>query len=336
MAAGIEFPAALFLTRGSDSLGSDVAAGLNWTRANSQCPAIAAYNAPMRYGRRKLKLITMAGGISVLAALLIAWDLSDHPAGPIALGPGVVYECRSDLGGGGVVHVVSVDLNDPHVRVRVRDGLLTQNAYRLDYVWRWAHEQQMVAATNGNFFSLTEQKTDGRSKMYRLGATAHSNPPVLVEGRVLGHGGFHNLLRFDARNRPSVHRFDPKTRYKDLAELEGSGIATWGLIVDEGKTGPDTDYIFREQGTFERTLLGWDAAAGRLWLFVFERASMQQAIDAMIEVGVTQAIQLDSGGSSCMAINPIGGAGRTVFGGFRPVASMIGIEVLPEASIEQE
>lgn len=274
----------------------------------------------------------------IFVALLLKWIESGGRDEAQSLGPGVIYRHRVDLVAGGAVHVVEVDLRHPQVRLFIREGESTDGTHRLDYVWRWVHERGLVAGINANHFGVEESLVWRGQMRYRVGAASQSGPPILIDGRVQGKGGFHYVVRFDDRNQPEVVEVDFARRYVQMGGLSGIGLATWGLIVDNGEVGPDHKYIFRNNGSFERTTLGWDALDGKLWMFAFERATMEETIGAMIAVGVKQGIMLDSGGSTCMVVDPRGRAsGRTVLGGYRPVASMFGIGIVESSeSIEQK
>ena len=128
------------------------------------------------------------------------------------------------------------------------------------------------------------------------------------------------LLWFDdnlnAHLRPSK---PPKP--EELREAKW-GIGGQGVGLQEGKVWSGID-----RKPDSRTAIGIDAERKLLFLAVAEWASPRLVLEQLAKLGARDAMLLDGGGSSAMAIGEGGRnlARGALFGGWRPVATFFGV-----------
>lgn len=244
------------------------------------------------------------------------------------LAPGVVYYRRFHATPNLMVaHIVSVDLNNPDVRVLVTPGE-PEAEYPMAAMTtsQFAREYGALVAVNG----------DGFTPWYfnsLLDYYPHPGDPVRPNGLAASEGVVYSppnggpVLYISQTNRASFNETEDPI-YNAIAGdrmlvVEGAAVAD----LDDGRLAP-------------RTAVGIDGYSNRLILIVIdgrqplysEGATLAELADLLIYYGATEAMSLDGGGSSTMVVrgalgvevmnSPIDGY---IPGRERPVANHLGI-----------
>ena len=143
---------------------------------------------------------------------------------------------------------------------------------------------------------------------------------VVADGEV-SHVWEHTyLLWFDRDLNPHLETTKPPPK-RALAEAKWA-VGVQGVGLHEGHVRSNLAVKLDSQ-----TAIGFDPARKRLFLAVFEKATVGAALEEIASLGALEGVTLDSGGSSCLAI----GAGAAVVapgvvtGGWRPVATVFGV-----------
>lgn len=244
------------------------------------------------------------------------------------LAPGVVYYRRFHATPNLMVaHIVSVDLNNPDVRLLVTPGE-PEAEYPMAAMTtsQFAREYGALVAVNG----------DGFTPWYfnsLLDYYPHPGDPVRPNGLATSEGVVYSppnggpVLYISQTNRASFNETEDPI-YNAIAGdrmlvVDGAAVAD----LDDGRLAP-------------RTAVGIDGYSNRLILIVIdgrqplysEGATLAELADLLIYYGATEAMSLDGGGSSTMVVrgalgvevmnSPIDGY---IPGRERPVANHLGI-----------
>jgi len=130
---------------------------------------------------------------------------------------------------------------------------------------------------------------------------------------VVGNNGFHPVGESPRQSRPPT-----------AAELRQAkwGIGGQGVGLHDGKVWPGSN---RQPDS--RTAIGIDAERRLLFLAVAQWASPYLVLERLAQLGARDAMLLDGGSSSAMAIGEgaRGLARGALFGGSRPVATFFGV-----------
>ena len=204
------------------------------------------------------------------------------------------------------IHVATIDLTDPRVRLRVCPGGDDPDGSgpwqtTLRNVHEIAQRNGLEVAVNGNFFSCKEARTfAGRSIPYFTGNWAMVDGRAMTDGRIWSDrdAGVSQLV-VDRKGRVLIGRFWP-----DLPEGAWQVVSGSEVVVKHGKI------VATATDTAPRTCVGVDRAGTRLVMIVVDgrrteySAGMtgRQLAQEMINLGCDDAINLDGGGSSTMAI----------------------------------
>jgi hypothetical protein len=235
---------------------------------------------------------------------------------------GVTYGCerleRTEQGHG-VFHWVRVELDAPGIELYVspldRSALAQGWQYRLRWIADVVRDDRLAVAINGALFT---SKYHWRP---RLPGDLASGVETVVSDHVASHFWEHTyLLWFDddlkAHLRPSK---PPKEAELRQAKWGIGGQAVW---LHDGKVWSASD-----RKPDSRTAIGIDAERKLLFLAVAEWASPYLVLERLAKLGARDAMLLDGGSSSAMAI---GEGAREIargplFGGSRPVATFFGV-----------
>ena len=235
---------------------------------------------------------------------------------------GITYGCerleRTEQGHG-VLHWVRVELDAPGIELYVspldRSALEQGWQYRLRWIDEVVRDDHLAVAINGALFTSKYRWRPG------LPGDLANGVETVVSDHVASHFWEHTyLLWFDddlkAHLRPSK---PPKA-----AELRQAkwGIGGQAVLLRDGKVWSASD---RQPDS--RTAIGIDAERKLLFLAVAEWASPHLMLQQLAKLGARNAMLLDGGGSSAIAI---GEGARDVargplFGGSRPVATFFGV-----------
>ena len=145
---------------------------------------------------------------------------------------------------------------------------------------------------------------------------------TVVSDHVTSHIWEHTyLLWFDDALNAHLRPSKPP-RAEDLRKAKW-GIGGQGVGLQGGRVWSGSD-----RKPDKRTAVGIDAERKLLFLIVAEWASPRVLLEQLSKLGARDAMLLDGGGSSAMAIgeggrNPVRG---TLLGGWRPVATFFGVK----------
>lgn len=224
--------------------------------------------------------------------------------------------------GGGLVHFVQIDLSTPGIELFVTplDLHAVQSGweYRLAYVSSVVREQHLAFAVNASLFT-------SRSLGYlQLAGDMARSVETVVADHVVNHLWEHTyLLAFDDRLAPWFTLSKPPPAV-DLARarwaIGGQGIDLREGRVRTGSAMPDA-----------RTAVALDQGGRRLFLAVAENMSPHLLLAKLAERGGWTGMMLDGGHSSTLAVGPNARGLRsgTLVGGWRPVATVLGIRARP-------
>jgi Phosphodiester glycosidase len=235
---------------------------------------------------------------------------------------GVTYGCelleRADQGHG-ILHWVRVELGAPGIELYVTpldpSAVAQGSQYRLRWIENVVRDEHLAVAVNGTLF------TSEYSWRPRLPGDLANGVETVVSDHVASHFWEHTyLLWFDDDLDPHLRPSKPP----NSAELREAkwGIGGQGVGLHDGKVWSASD---RQPDS--RTAIGIDAERKLLFLAVAEWASPHLMLEELAKLGARDAMLLDGGASSAIAI---GEGARDVamgplFGGSRPVATFFGV-----------
>jgi hypothetical protein len=235
---------------------------------------------------------------------------------------GVTYGCelleRTEQGYG-VLHWVRVELGASGIELYLTplDPSAIEHGwqYRLRRIDDVARDERLAVAINGTLF------TSKYTWLPRLPGDFANGVETVVSDHVASHFWEHTyLLWFDDDLKPHLRPSKPP----NSAELREAkwGIGGQGVGLHGGKVRSGSD---RQPDS--RTAIGIDAERKLLFLAVAEWASPHLMLERLAKVGACDAMLLDGGASSAIAI---GEGARDVatgplFGGWRPVATFFGV-----------
>ena len=235
---------------------------------------------------------------------------------------GITYGCevleRSEEGQG-FLHWLRVDLADPGIDLYVtpleRSAAEKGFQYRLRWIDDVVRNERLAVAINGALF------TSEPGWRPRLPGDLAKGVETVVSDHVTSHFWEHTyLLWFDdslkAHLRPSK---PPKPEELQAAKW---GIGGQGVGLQGGRLWSGSD-----RKPDSRTAIGIDTERKLLFLAVAEWASPHLMLERLAKLGARDAMLLDGGSSSAMAIGE-GGLNLprgTLLGGWRPVATFFGV-----------
>jgi Phosphodiester glycosidase len=241
---------------------------------------------------------------------------------PTEIFSGVTYGCdrlERTGEGRGVLHWVRVDLRAPGIELYVTPLDLSAVERGWEYRLRWidevARDEGLAVAVNGTLF------TARYAWLPRLPGDLANGVETVVSDHVTSHFWEHTyLLWFDDDLTPHLRPSKPPLP----AELRQAkwGIGGQGVGLHDGRVWSGSG---RQPDS--RTAVGIDAERRLLFLAVAEWASPHLMLEELAKLGARDAMLLDGGASSAIAI---GEGARDVatgplFGGSRPVATFFGV-----------
>jgi exopolysaccharide biosynthesis protein len=213
------------------------------------------------------------------------------------------------------IHVARIDLTNPDVKVRVSRGGVDPDGP--DGKWQTtlmrptavAEREGFDVVVNGDFFSwLNGKDAEGAAALaqFKGGTPAMDSGPAVTDGKLWGPTTRPRAaFLIDEKKHPAVARvMDPP---KDAQEVVGGS----DIIVKRGKNvAPPGDKPGFARGPHPRTAVGIADGGSTLVLVVVDGRrkgeavgmSLQEVGDVMLKYGCTDAVNLDGGGSSVLAI----------------------------------
>jgi hypothetical protein len=263
-----------------------------------------------------------------LAVALMAFTGADSAnwercaAQPREIFSGVTYGCERlerTEDGHGVLHWVRVALGAPGIELYVTPLDPSAVGQGWQYQLRWIEnvvgDEHLAVAVNGTLF------TSEYNWRPRLPGDLANGLETVVSDHVASHFWEHTyLLWFDDDLNPHLRPSKPP----EPAELRQAkwGIGGQAVWLHDGKVWSASD---RQPDS--RTAIGIDAERKLLFLAVAEWASPHLMLEELAKLGARDAMLLDGGGSSAIAIGEAAWEVATgpLFGGSRPVATFFGV-----------
>jgi hypothetical protein len=243
--------------------------------------------------------------------------------GPRAVFLGITYGCElleHSEEGHGILHWVRVELNAPGIELYVTpldsSALAGGFQYRLRWIDDVLRKEGLAVAINGALFTSEPRWRPGLPGDFAKGVE------TVVSNHVTSHIWEHTyLLWFDDALNAYLRPFKPP-RPEDLRNAKW-GIGGQGVGLRDGRVWSGSD-----RRPDKRTAVGIDAERKLLFLTVAEWASPRLLLEQLSKLGARDAMLLDGGGSSAMAIGEGGRnlARGTLLGGWRPVATFFGVK----------
>jgi hypothetical protein len=240
---------------------------------------------------------------------------------------GIVYGCEVlpvSAEGRGILQWVRIDLSAPGIELYLTplDPTAVQQGwqYRLAWIEDVVRNERLAVAINGTMFDSTS------GWQIRLPGELAKTAEMVVADHVPAVGQFWQadyLLWFDDRLTP--HLTDARPPPPSDIEKAAWGISGGTFGLRAGQVWPET-----ERRPDARTAAAIDRERNLLFLAVADWISPHRLFVELARLGVKDAILLDGGGSSAMAL----GSGAplesmSVQLGSRPVATYLGVRARP-------
>jgi len=298
--------------------------------------------------RRKIsiKRSLLAMVISLLVAPLLIYSVlclfrpprTDLPAQQLF--QGIVYrrEARSQPRPI-VLHIVTIDLTAPGIRLLVTPGTPTPEGMntKARTTAEFLNEFQLQLAINANFFLPFHERTPWDYYPRR-------GNPVNVLGQAISDGNVYSpgetiwsVLCISADKRAQI-------RGVNCPEGTTQAVAGNRILIDRGRPAPLDPNVNNAQ-VFPCTAVATNQQGDKLWIvvvdgrqpFYSEGVSLPELIEIFMELGVYTALNLDGGGSTTLVAST---AGKPTLLNApihtriplrqRPVANHLGIYALPK------
>jgi hypothetical protein len=272
----------------------------------------------------------LAAGVSLACAAAIAilgyrqWS-RPRPAGPLEVYRGITYVCEehAEPECDGLVFVVQVDLNAPGIGLYLtpldREAVAQGYQYRLADAKAVLRREGLAVAVNGAFFVAKS------GLFYQAGDLANGVQTVIADGQVSHVDPHSYMLWFEPDLTPHIETEKPPSESVLRAARWGIGGGAVELLKGQVNPGAANHAMNR------RTAVGIDSGHRLLWLAVFENASSLAVARILAQHGAQDGFLLDGGHSTVMVLGPKAAKVEpgTVFGGARPVATVLGIRADP-------
>lgn len=270
--------------------------------------------------------------------LLSACATPPEPAQGAALFPGVSYLQRTEAGEAPRrLHIVAIDLKTKGLAFAVTPADTSQGMEHVAHLTtRYLAERHAQLAINGSYFLPFKGGKKGGDDYY-----PHEGQPVNVSGATLAAGRQVSPVETDLDKRVDAIVCFSKARVEIRdGQICGpgftDGVAAGPRLLRDGRTPTlAADYA---TGRHPRTAIGVSADRTRAWIVVVDGrqtdsvgATLPELAEVFHGLGASDAINLDGGGSSTLAVEGADGAPRLlntpihtgVPGRERPVANHI-------------
>jgi hypothetical protein len=278
---------------------------------------------------RRMVVAIAAGTIAVVVAVLSSGRSACRdgpgPLAPTEIFEGVTYGCEwleRTVEGSGFLHWLRIDLTAPGIELYVTPLDPTAVAqgwqYRLRRIGDLVERERLAIAINGTLF------TSNSLWRLRLPGDLANGVETVVADRVVSHVWEQTyLLWFDDQLTPNLEPSKPpKPAELAMAKWGIGGQAVW---LHDGQIWPGSD-----RSPDSRTAVAIDRSRKLLFLAVGENISPRLMLQKLADLGAKDGMLLDGGGSSSMAIgkNAKGVSPGALYGGWRPVATHLGVRAL--------
>ncbi|UBF27927.1 phosphodiester glycosidase family protein [Kovacikia minuta CCNUW1] len=293
-----------------------------------------------------LKSLSTAFGIGLLGVPLLIYGVRSFQRPPQtnlerSLFQGVAYKREyRPVPRPLMLHIVTIDLNAPGIRVLVTPGTPAsdQRETNARTPSEFLNEFNLQLAINANFFYPFREKTP-------WDYYPHSGDRVNAVGQAIS-----NQLPYS-----SPQSSFPALCFSDrpLAQIGVGGtcpdgtaqaVAGSSLLVSQGKPVPIPKGAADSNGLYSRTGVGLDQQGKKIWIvaiddkqpFYSEGVTLEELAGIFVSLGVYNALNLDGGGSTTLAISTSTGPQllnapihTKVPMRERPVANHLGFYALP-------
>jgi hypothetical protein len=283
---------------------------------------------PIRPRRRLLaRRFVACAVIGVLAVFGYSYWTRPQPTPPTTIFRGVSYACNrlpETPNGRGYCHIVCINLNDPEIELYLTppdlDAVAKGHEYRLESARTVLKREDLAVVVNGGLF------TSESGFFPRRGDLATSIDILVTEHHINHFYPYNYLIWFEDDLTPHIDSAKPP-REEVLANARFA-IGSQMLVLTGGVVSPWADAW---PPLDRQTAVGVDSQSKRLWLAVFEQATGSVVARVLADAGATDAALLDGGDSTTMVIGAEAQHVRrgTLIGGWRPVATFLGVRALP-------
>lgn len=275
------------------------------------------------------RLLLVVAAAAVLAAG-VYFANRRAPVSPAEIYQGIVYGCdrlEPDAEGSGLVHWVRVDLTAPGIELFVTsldaEAVSQGWQFRLRKTGTVLQNERLAVAINGTLF-------DSDSGWLRLTGDLAKGVETTVANHHVSHVWEHTYLLWFADDlTPQIERSAPPGQ--DVLDEARWGIGGQALWLVDGKLREGTE----RKPIDSRTAVGINPREKLLFLAVFESASPRRALEKLAKLGAADAMLLDGGDSTSMAlgeqVRESGIRPGVVIGDWRPVATHFGVRAKPRA-----
>jgi hypothetical protein len=216
------------------------------------------------------------------------------------------------------IHILELDLTDPDIKLIVSSGDRSAGMeYRAQTTSNFLVQNRLQGAVNGGYFLPFNGGTKGGDDYY-----PKAGDPVNVSGASVSHGVQDSPIEMDldarvnaivciSGKRVAIEDGQHCNKQPDFALAAGPRLLKKRQTVSFESNDPTYG-----KARHPRTALGIDAKGRRAWLVVVdgrqtglsEGATLQELSEIFTELGASDAINLDGGGSTTMVVAETSGA----------------------------
>ena len=251
------------------------------------------------------------------------------------LAPGIIYFSETRTNPPTHLFVAEIDLADPKLSVRVARGGVDPDG---DGKWQTtlmlptkiAEREHFSLVINGDFFDARNIKdVEGILSGYRVGQWASVIGPAETDGKIWSTSAAPRPALVVHTNRTVTIEMVANPSPDDFEVMSGNT-----LLLKDG-----VDVAPADKTRHPRTVVGLDATGTKLIVLVVDGRkpgiavgmSYDELAQEMLQLGCTQSLNLDGGGSSVLAIRGADGKmkilNKPTDGRERAVANVLGISV---------
>lgn len=205
-----------------------------------------------------------------------------------------------------VLHIVTIDLSTPEIRVLVTPGKRTHNGLEFPArtTEKFVKDFKLQLAINANFFYPFIENSP-------WDYYPHTGEPVYAVGQAISNSREYSsskpgwpVLCFAADQRAKILATGKCPQSTSQAVAGSAILVADGRPVSVAKNSPDNDKLY------PRTAVAIDETGKKLWLVVIdgrqpnysEGVSLAELTEILMELGVSAAINLDGGGSTALVV----------------------------------
>lgn len=294
----------------------------------------------MNSGFSRIVGIAMKFHVAVMMLVLAAGEVCGEISIISRALPGIVIHSETRTNPPQRLFVAEIDLTNPALQLRVAPGGDDPDGEgkwetTLMHPTRIAERENFALVVNGDFYEVPRPENTGASKaLYRISSWAAVSGPAASAGKVWSTSSeARPCLVVDKDGKVSIQNLR-EPRPNDLEVVSGNV-----MLVHDGKI-----VSHANKQRHPRTAVGLNRDATRLVLLVVDGRkpgvamgmTYEELASEFLRLGCHEALNLDGGGSSVMAVRDGAGQGLRILneptdGRERPVANVLGISVRPHS-----